>query len=711
MRNFQKLLIRIAKTRSLFDHAWWARSSIPFARFFKGFARYCGENKLYVPFELFMISHPKCQQIDVSGCGFPMISLIWSVWSKRDFASANIFALQHLTACKSDNILELWEKSDFPSSSLVPLASFVWNKDATKFKPGSKEADALSLHLSKDYPLLATLVQGEIPHPHFEEAAVLPSGWRSPVYTSKRDLELHDLLSEHLPYDFSKVFGTFYGNSAGQPPFPHFDHPMLMSEKPKPIYIQYVLSFLPVTGFGVAEEDKASEAVLREVCVDCLRESFNDKAVRISCLTFVELVDQKEKRDSVKEFKACLAVFDRLHGNPESDKKLVKLLTSLFLHRDGASAKLIQKKLAPKETEDYLLCAWIGARCGVPSDYSPIAVLARESKTAALLLFIDRAKELGADFDSEKIISIIKTEMPDNPLKGHLLFHFTQNLESEFKADSDDSDAAIVVLRANSSKEKQPFIVLLQEALMRKQQLYAFVASSVENADLRLCAFVALLTLTDGFTFDPESPPAEQQMIRLFLQVVMRILLENKVGELIKAIELFSTTSVVYLTAKWYEACERFRFGDADKAAKDLECAVSNLDGVIEDDLIGKVYVSEICQVLFPLQDSLARYCASRSQIHLYRYLQTQCFCVASPLLKSRIELTKIVQNYEEVYSALSHCDLLGDSDKIVQCLVLHHSLALGRAAAASLGISSASAAQEWFRVQYAAASDRKSVV
>jgi spatacsin len=108
--------------------------------------------------------------------------------------------------------VHLWSK--LPSDSLAPLAKYVWNTDPKLFQPDSPEVNALSDRLGTDHSRLASLVKGVIPHPQGTKRDPASTSWRSPIWTSKCDLEVH-------------VFTTFSGETPGQPNFPHFDRSLL----------------------------------------------------------------------------------------------------------------------------------------------------------------------------------------------------------------------------------------------------------------------------------------------------------------------------------------------------------------------------------------------------------------------------------------------------------------------------------------------------
>ena len=144
-----------------------------------------------------------------------------------------------------------------------------------------------------------------------------------------------------------------------------------------------------------------------------------------------------------------------------------------------------------------------------------------------------------------------------------------------------------------------------------------------------------------------------------------------------------------------------FAFRRAETELPELNSIISGKD-IINDDLMGEVPVSAILSILRPMIDSLSKKCVEKSQIHVFRFLQTlENFDYAPPSLLPRIKLCKVISSFDNFRRAIVHCDLLGDSEEIVSSLVLNHSLQLGQAAAECLGISSASATKQWLIFQY----------
>lgn len=781
LANFELLLIRVCKNKALFDQAWWSRSSLNFADFFKRFAKFCAEKNLYMPFEMFVISHPKTKEIDMSDFEHPLIRFIWDLWVKRDPSSATLSNMQYLAKSNSTDPVELWKT--LPSSSLAPLASYVWNKDPTKFLPNSPEVEALSERLKSDYPLLASLVKGEIPHPQPTITHSRESKWRSPIFTSKYDLELHDLVASHFEqFDFSKVFTDYYGKTPGQPPFPHFDHPKLITTPSEPPYVHYVKALLPVSAFQQATEDKFTPEQFTDLCFDVTKEALTNKHIRLAALTFIELTDLEFKSDLAVDFKLVISIFDYLKDQPnislgssgQSDQDENSLtstssfenlpiasanvplspsqgsvgstglkesqsvdknldlnasqgelspieqikgeLAKVFKTKDQTCAKILQKKLNPKDIDSFLLSALLGVRCNLPLDYAAISHFASSERPAELLLYIDRAAEIGAHYSNDKIEEIIRDEMPKNPLKAHLLFHLTQVLPPPPSNESNDNtesenQPALVVFKALRKSDCPPHVALLQEAISRNDQLYALLATSVEGSDPLICALVTLFTMSgennEHKDFDVKDPPPRDEIRKTLIQTVQKLLLEKKSAELLKALELFSEDSVVTNITKWYRSIEGFLFRKAELALEKINefFKVENESEVKNDPLLGDMNVDVVLQSFLALQDSLAKFCASKSQVHLFRYLELLQNTKSSPFLEERVKLSKVVSSYESFRRAIVKTDLLGDFDKIVSDLVLNHSLALGQAAANCLNISSAEATQEYLRYQFSSAS------
>ena len=701
INDFQKLLIRICKNKFLFDQAWWGKTTLSFTKFFKGYASYCAEKNLFLPFEMFVVSHPKSKEIDISDVKEPLIHFIWDLWVKRDLSAASQSCMQFIGGSDSTDPIKLWDT--LPKDSIAPLASLIWNKDPNKFKQGSVEINALSERLKDNYPLLSSLVKGEIPHPETPKVEVPKSKWRSPIYTSKYDLELHDLIASHFnQFDFSKVFTDYYGKTPGQPPFPHFDHPELITSPSEPPYVHYVKSMLPVSAFQQALEDGVIEPQFKDLCFHCMREALTNKAIRLAVLTFIELVDLKFDSDAAIDYKLSISIYDQLaKDNKTNNDILIEELSKIYVQKSQISAKSVQKKLEGNDIELFLLSVLLGVRCNLPLDYTPISTFARQNKPAQLLLFIDRAEEIGAFYPINDVVQIIKDDMPNNPLKDHLIFHLTQTLPTEESTPSSDIQPALVVFRAVRRTDQPQYISLLQEALNRKEKLYSILASSIYGADQEICAFVTLLTMTESYPFDIINPPEKSQISKSFLQVCMKLLLENRSSEVLKSLELFSEKSIITNLSNWYNSVETFAFKKAQIA---LDKINSSLTETINDELLGTINIKDIKQIIYPLQDSLAKICAQKSQVHLFRYLQLLANTDVSPMLELRVKLSKIIEKFDNFRKAIMKTDLLGDPEKIVSDLVLYQSLDLGQKAAECLGVSTASATDQWLKYQYSTA-------
>jgi spatacsin len=146
-----------------------------------------------------------------------MVGFIYSTRINRDNAAASLSCMQYFAGKNTDNLSDLLDA--MPPESLAPLSSFVFNTDPNRFLPNSLEATYLSSGLQDHSRLLAGIVRGETPHPPTPKSNPRPTRWRSPVYTSTNDLELHNLIGSHFTSDFSKVFTNCYGRTRGQPPF------------------------------------------------------------------------------------------------------------------------------------------------------------------------------------------------------------------------------------------------------------------------------------------------------------------------------------------------------------------------------------------------------------------------------------------------------------------------------------------------------------
>lgn len=772
INDAEKLLYRICKNKLLFDSNWWNKTTtLNFELFFKNFSKFCSVNNLYLPFEIFVINNPKTKDIDISNDPsleeHPLIRFIWDLWVKRETFSASISNFQFLSNLNKNekNYEELWK--DVPEDSLAPLSLFVWNKDPRKFLPNSPESLLLADKLKKKFPLLSALVKGETPHPQCDvkyEVSPDDKKWRFSIYTSKCDLELHNIIESHFEqYDFSKIFTNYYGemNFNGQPPYPHFDHPELISKPSDPPYIYYVKSMLPISAFQTAVSDNVSEEQFKELCLNCMRESLMNKSIRLAALTFIELTDFKFKTDFAIDFKLCIAIFDLLTkvndsnnsngfhlsslfsaesvehislsgssistliGNEANNSSaFIELIQSelskVFESKSEESAKFLQHKLHPTDSEVLLLSLLLGIRCHLPPDYEVIDLLATKMHPAELVLFLDRAEEIGCKYDMNEVANVVREKMPENSLKETILFILTQQLPSiyENKQSNEEEEIdmemepALVVFNCLNRKSDTPYISLLEEALIRRDSFYSIIANMVEGSDPSLCALVTLVTMTDAFSFDVCHPPDKQQRSRLFLEVICQLLFDGKSDDVLKSIELFSKKSIILPIVSFYDSVFIFAFKKAQLSIiRFYELIKKCQENVVNDDLLGEINVDDIMNSLFPLQEELAKHCASKSQVHLFRYLQllkeTDNFesdNLISPFLRQRVKLAGIIQKYDDFRLSLTKCNLIGDKDKIVSDLLTYHSLSLGREAAECFGIQSSQVIKKWLLSQYSSA-------
>jgi spatacsin len=181
-----------------------------------------------------------------------------------------------------------------------------------------------------------------------------------------------------------------------------------------------------------------------------------------------------------------------------------------------------------------------------------------------LLLFVDKAGGFGAHYPIKEVHRIMREKMPDpapgtNNEKDYLLWHLKQLLPIEGEHLSTDIPPALVVYRAVHRTDQPTDITLLQEALNRKNQLYSLLATSVEGANIMLCALVTMLTISDApSSLDVTKPPEHPQMVRVFLQSLFRLLNEKKSMELMPTIEWFSKTLIVTNFIHFYRAVELF---------------------------------------------------------------------------------------------------------------------------------------------------------
>lgn len=339
---FESLLVRLAKNKVLFDAQWWRETSrLDWPRFVRDYAGFCAQRGLFMPLEMFVIATERARDVDLSDHEEPMVRFIWDLWIKRDPAAATLSCMQLMAKTNSNDLLTLWEK--LPPESLGPLACFVWNKNPDMFKPESPELQTLSQRLQRNYPLLASLVKGEIPHPQGVVKEPPPSRWRAPLYTSKCDLELHDLICAQFQLDFGKVFTDHYGRTPGQPPFPHFTHPELVPSLAEPPYVHYVRSLLPVSAFSQAVDDGVGEGQFRQLCTQCLILALDDRQIRLAVLSFIELVDVRFGHGRATDFRLCVSIFDKLAD--KENQKLIGELVVIFDGHDREIAAQLQSRL------------------------------------------------------------------------------------------------------------------------------------------------------------------------------------------------------------------------------------------------------------------------------------------------------------------------------------------------------------------------------
>jgi spatacsin len=196
LNEFEKLIVRICKVRVLFDADWWdKKSKIGMLQFFKQFAAFCGKRNLFMPFEMFVVRFPQVKEFDLSEVKDPLIQFIWELWVKRNETAASNACMQIVGNTIESDPVKLW--TSLRGDSLAPLTSFIFGKLT------AEQTEALSARLEQDFPLLANLVKGEIPHPLSGNQATPSSSWRSPVFTSIFDMEVHDAIKAQFDFDFS----------------------------------------------------------------------------------------------------------------------------------------------------------------------------------------------------------------------------------------------------------------------------------------------------------------------------------------------------------------------------------------------------------------------------------------------------------------------------------------------------------------------------
>ena len=713
--NFELLLVRICKNKFLFDENWWTnQAKIDFSEFFIQFCEFCSKKSLFMPFEMFVLAHQKqANEMDVSEIKSPMIQFIWNLWMKRDPSAANLSCMQFIANSNTTDPVELWEH--LPKDSLAPLASFVWNKDPKLFNQGSRELVILAERLREDYPLLASIINNEIPHPHTPVKRPQTSKWRTPIYTSKYDLELHDLIQSHFAnYDFSKVFTNYYRKNQGEDNFPHFDHPQLITKTVEPPYAHYVKLKLPVSAFQQAVEDGLKEDQFKEISLECMKEALINDDIRLAVLSFIELVDMKFKWDHSIDFKIAIQLHDILIALKIDREKIIDLIVTIYNDKDKIVIKELKRYVeqSNKDVKSFLLSALLGFRGGLPLDYQPIIYFAENRKSSELLLFIDEAAELGLHYSISEVEKIVEKKMPlDEPLRAHILFHLKQSLPSEEGSIVTDIPA-LIVYRAVKKKDQPPDISLLQEALKRKVELYALLATSIKGANLMLCAYVTMLTMTTvTITFDVTKPPEHEQFVTVFLETLFELLNDKKSLELMQTLELFSENSIAVNLIIFYRSIELFAFKRTESILQELNSKLAAQNVTINDDLLGEVSIKIVTDIFFQMLDKLTVYCAKQSQIHLFQFLRVLDGSILPESLQSRVSLCRVISSFKSYRRAIVRIDLLGPSDKLINDITLNHSLAMGQEAAKVLSVSSESATKEWLSFQYSNATTPLQVI
>lgn len=691
-QDIELLMARICKNKLLFDSKWLEQSSLDFEEFFRRFSHFCAQKTLFVPFEMFVVSHPRAQSIDMSNFEDPLIRFIWDLWVKKDNAAASLSCMQYLANSNSRDLEELWQS--LPPSSLAPLASFVWNKDPKRFTPGSQETVALSNRLQENYPLLSALVRGEVPHPVSSTLTPPTTKWRTAIFTSKFDLELHDLVASHFDFDFSKVFTDYYGKTPGQPPFPHFDHPELVNryagmtnELP---YIFYVKAMLPVSAFHQAIDDGVSQEDMRNVCTQCLTESLPNPEIRLACLTFIELCDLKYGTDRAVDFKICLNLFDKI------ESPSVGTLVDFFENRSKESGSAIIEQLQAEDIDGFLIGAIVGVRSGLEVDYRAIEYFARRARPAELLVFIDRGSEFGTRFETGRVVDIIKRDMPNVPLKEHLLFHLTKSLPSIDNSTPEEVPPALTVFRALRQTEMPPDMLLLQESMKSKNPLFSILATSIEGNNKVLCAYVTIYTLTDNkMDLDALTSIDKEQLAHKFVEMVFELLKNGKGKEVIEKLRLFSEESTLTRFSEFVEHCLKFSFRKGETVLRTMKM---DLEG---DELIGEEDGEHFMNIYHEALEYLSRVSANESQVHLFRFLEVIDGTDVSESLEPKVRIMRVLKRFKNFRRALMKCDLLEPIEDFVERITVEHSLEIGSAIAEEFGLPMKKAIKQWVEHQY----------
>jgi spatacsin len=209
-----------------------------------------------------------------------------------------------------------------------------------------------------------------------------------------------------------------------------------------------------------------------------------------------------------------------------------------------------------------------------------------------------------------------------------------------------------------------------------------------------------MLTISDApSSLDVTKPPEHPQMVRVFLHSLFRLLNEKKSMEVMPAIELFSKTSIVTNFIHFYRAIELFSMRKAETVLAQINDKLRKSG--IKDDLIGLADQSVLVEFWSKIIDSLAHFCATKSRIHVYRFLCLLQGSVVSPFLERRVKLCESLAQIEGSRRALVVCDLLGDFETIVSDLALTDDLQIGKLAADCLGIASTVVTTQWITFKY----------
>lgn len=699
--DFDKQLIRICKNKYLFDHKWW--ENIPrqeFEDFFRRFAEYCSTKCLFMPFEMFVISHPETRSIDLSNSQQPLIRFIWSLWIERDPEKATLSCLQYITDTNTTDMIELWKK--LPPESLAPLASYVYSPSMFEEKPELKEY--LCERLNKTYPVLARVVGGGNKHTNINNLQQPESKWRSPIFTSRFDLEVHDLIQQNFDYDFSKVFTNYYGNTPGQPNYPHFDHPELVRGPTEKPYSQYIMSMLPVSAFQQIVEDGKSEDEILNIIKTCVVESFEKTKSQLAVLTFINLFDLKYSKDYSLQYKLCIALYNKLFNIENINDKLI----SIFLNSDSVIAADLIKNISPSNIEDFLLCCLLNVRCNLELSYTPFIYFSKNMLTAELLLFLDKSSEYGASYEMSKVISIVERHMPSNgkSIKEHLIFHLKQSSSSQSSITSNDVPHALVVYRAITRTDVPQMVSLLQEALTRKNTLYSVLATTIPDADLGLCTLVSLILISErNIDLDLLSPPPLDERFEIFYGIALELFESNKSLELLKSLSIFAEDSILLSIVQFYRSIEISSYRNAEAAAVKLKNVMNGSDEDVYEDVLFTQKIQIIKEKFGVLLEKLLTLCANKSKLHVFRYLQILDSLPVSENLVKLVSLTREISKFPNFRQAIACTDILGSPEKVVSDLVMHHSIQLGKIASEILGTSSEAATKQWLIFQYSTAS------